>query len=63
MGGIFISYANEDQDRVAPIIRALETHGWSTWWDRRILLVVDGGPSQYTEITKKESCVGGKNRA
>jgi anti-anti-sigma factor len=37
MSDIFISYANEDQDRVAPIIKALETHGWAIWWDRRIL--------------------------
>jgi anti-anti-sigma factor len=49
MTDIFISYANEDQDRVIPLIRALETHGWSTWWDRRIL------PGEQFELTIEEA--------
>lgn len=33
---IFVSYAHEDRDRVAPLARALEDRGWSVWWDRDI---------------------------
>jgi formylglycine-generating enzyme required for sulfatase activity len=37
MHDIFLSYANADLPRVLPLVRALERHGWSVWWDRRIL--------------------------
>ena len=33
---IFLSYAREDQVRVASVMMALEAHGWSVFWDRRI---------------------------
>lgn len=38
MKDIFISYASEDRDRVIPIVKALEDHGWSVWWDCSSLL-------------------------
>src|SRR5918994_1276189 len=33
---VFFSYAREDQARVAPLVAALEAHGWAVFWDRRI---------------------------
>jgi formylglycine-generating enzyme required for sulfatase activity len=36
MTDIFISYANEDIDRVEPLAKALESQGWSVFWDRKI---------------------------
>jgi len=36
MAEIFISYASEDRTRVVPLVRALEAHGWSVFWDRQI---------------------------
>jgi hypothetical protein len=33
---VFISYAREDQKRVAALAALLEEHGWSVFWDRRI---------------------------
>jgi len=33
---IFISYASEDRDRVAPVADILESNGWTVWWDRRL---------------------------
>jgi len=33
---IFISYAREDMKRVEPIVRELEKHGWSVFWDPEI---------------------------
>jgi TIR domain len=33
---IFVSYAREDQVRVAPLVAALEARGWVVFWDRRI---------------------------
>src|SRR5262245_23556623 len=37
MSDIFLSYASADLPRVGVLIRALERHGWSVWWDRTIL--------------------------
>ena len=37
MSDIFLSYASEDLQRVEVLVRALERHGWSVWWDRSIL--------------------------
>lgn len=36
MADIFVSYASEDLGRVVPLVEALETEGFSVWWDRRI---------------------------
>ena len=37
MSDIFISYAREDLDRARRLASALESRGWSVWWDRRIV--------------------------
>ena len=36
MADIFLSYARKDEPRVRLLAAALESHGWSVWWDRRI---------------------------
>lgn len=36
MADVFVSYASQDRDRVAPIVDALQSAGWSVWWDRAI---------------------------
>ncbi len=36
MADIFISYAHEDKERVAPIVDELEKIGWSVFWDKKI---------------------------
>jgi adenylate cyclase len=36
MADIFVSYARLDKTRVAPLVAALETHGWSVWWDPEV---------------------------
>lgn len=35
-GSVFISYAREDSARVEALAHALESQGWSIWWDRSI---------------------------
>ena len=36
MAQIFISYSREDEERIQPLVLALENEGWSVFWDRRI---------------------------
>lgn len=36
MSDIFVSYASEDRDRVAPLVDALLDCGWTVWWDREL---------------------------
>jgi TolB-like protein len=33
---IFVSYSRADKARVAPLVAALESQGWSVWWDPEI---------------------------
>ncbi len=37
MADIFISYARHDKALVAPLVAALESEGWSMWWDPEIV--------------------------
>ena len=37
MFDVFLSYAREDRERARTIAFALETQGWSVWWDRKIV--------------------------
>ena len=36
MADIFVSYARTDKARVAPLVAALASQGWSVWWDPEI---------------------------
>jgi formylglycine-generating enzyme required for sulfatase activity len=36
MADIFLSYTHEDEARIRDLVHALEEHGWSVFWDRRI---------------------------
>lgn len=36
MTDVFLSYKAEDRSRVAPLVQALETDGFSVWWDEHI---------------------------
>ena len=36
MADVFISYARADKARVAPLVAAIESKGWSVWWDPEI---------------------------
>jgi hypothetical protein len=37
MPDVFLSYAREDSERARALARALESHGWSVWWDRKLV--------------------------
>jgi len=36
MADVFVSYARADKTRVAPLVAAIESKGWSVWWDPEI---------------------------
>lgn len=36
MADIFLSYANEDANRIKRLVREFEKQGWSVWWDYKI---------------------------
>lgn len=36
MSDIFLSYASKEREAARALASALERHGWSVWWDRRI---------------------------
>jgi hypothetical protein len=36
MADVFISYAREDRDSAKRLVDAIESRGWTVWWDRRI---------------------------
>ena len=36
MADIFVSYSRTDKAAVAPLVAALESQGWSVWWDPEI---------------------------
>jgi hypothetical protein len=36
MADIFLSYASKDRERARPLANALQSLGWSVWWDRKI---------------------------
>ena len=33
---IFLSYASEDREQITALVHAMESLGWSVWWDQRI---------------------------
>jgi adenylate cyclase len=36
LADIFVSYSRQDKARVAPLVRALASRGWTVWWDPEI---------------------------
>jgi adenylate cyclase len=36
MADVFVSYSRRDKARVAPLVAAIESKGWSVWWDPEI---------------------------
>ena len=37
MPDVFLSYAREDRERARVLAHALESDGWSVWWDRKMV--------------------------
>jgi hypothetical protein len=37
MADVFLSYSSDDRTRAQRIAAALESRGWSVWWDRKII--------------------------
>lgn len=49
MTDIFLSYAREDQARVAPLAAALTAAGFDVWWDRRL-----AGGAEFSKETEEQ---------
>ncbi|MEJ2515915.1 MAG: SUMF1/EgtB/PvdO family nonheme iron enzyme [Gammaproteobacteria bacterium] len=54
MTDVFVSYARQDRDRIAPLVRALEGRGLEVWWDSRIT----GGAEFTREIEAQIEAAG-----
>ena len=51
---VFVSYARQDRDRIAPLVRALQARGLEVWWDSRIA----GGTEFRKEIEAQLEAAG-----
>jgi len=49
MADIFMSYSRHDRERAEQLAKALSAHGWTVWWDRKII----AGASFDTMIEKE----------
>lgn len=49
MTDIFLSYAREDQARIAPLAAALTAAGFDVWWDRRL-----AGGAEFSKETEQQ---------
>ncbi len=49
MTDIFLSYAREDQARIAPLAAALSAAGFDVWWDKRI-----AGGAEFSRETEEQ---------
>jgi TolB-like protein len=49
MSDVFVSYKAEDRRRVKPLVDALESDGYSVWWDAQI-----GGGAQWRHMIEAE---------
>lgn len=49
MSDVFVSYKAEDKRRVRPLVEALESNGYSVWWDEQI-----GGGSAWRQSIEAE---------
>ena len=54
MADIFLSYKREDREKVRPLVEALQTKGWSVWWDTRIGIWAKPG----TRVIEAQLAVG-----
>ena len=57
MADVFISYRRDNAARVEPIVRALEAHGLSVWWDRALEHNADFGQVIAREIDGSKAVI------
>lgn len=38
MADVFISYSSADRERAHKVASSLEAHGWTVWWDRKLIV-------------------------
>lgn len=49
MADVFVSYSSQDRLRIKPLAEALESRGFSVWWDRAL-----GAGEDYTAVITRE---------
>lgn len=54
LSDVFLSYARQDRERIAPLVRALEASGLDVWWDSRIR-----GGAEYTREIEAQLAAAG----
>ena len=57
MADIFVSYKREDRDRVEPLARALESEGFSVWWDPELPIGQSYASSIRTALNEAQAVI------
>ena len=57
MADVFVSYSRSDTARVEMLVRAIEAHGLSVWWDRSLEQGADFGLLIEAEIKAAKACI------
>ena len=57
MADIFVSYKREDRDRVEPLARALESEGFSVWWDPELQIGQSYASSIRTALNEAQAVI------
>ena len=55
MSDVFISYKAEDRRRIHPLVQALQSDGYSVWWDQHIRPATSGGRRSNGSSTRQNA--------
>ena len=57
MADIFLSYSSKDRNKARDVASALESSGWTVWWDRKIAVAETFDKVISKELLSARCCV------